>query len=126
MMAVSCQRIVLSVDEWSPHVFVAPISMKDVGHIPSYVYIYKLHVLLCVCKHTYIYIIKHKNRNERRENNLFLYPTLEAIALHSGEQRNNFKLVELIPCLCFRLTTQVTIWDEVLDSEEGCVYMREK
>lgn len=28
--------------------------------------------------------------------NFFLYPTLEAIALNDVEQRNNFKLVELL------------------------------
>lgn len=37
----------------------------------------------------------------------FLYPTLEPIALSNGEQRNSFKPVELLLCLCFILTTHI-------------------
>lgn len=88
-----------------------PISMKGFEHIPSFVYIFKLHILLCVCIYTHIHVCykTYKGRNERGENSLFLYATLEAIALGNGEERNNFKLVELLSCLCFRVTTQAVI-----------------
>lgn len=76
--------------------------MNDFEHIPSYVYIYKLHV--CIYYKTYT-----KIEVKEEKINFFLYPTSEAIALSNVEQRNNFKLVELLSCLCFRLTTQAEI-----------------
>lgn len=67
--------------------------MKDFEHIPSYMYIYKLHVLLCV----YLYYETYTKIEMKEEKiEFFLYPTLEAIALNDVEQRNNFKLVELL------------------------------
>lgn len=62
-------------------------------------------MLNVLCLYIHRVIIKHIKMKRRK-----LYPTLEAIALSDGEQRNNFKLAELLLCLCFILTTHVAIW----------------
>lgn len=43
------------------------------------------------------------------KTNFFLYSLYRPFALSNGEQRNNFKLVKLLPCLYFRVTTQAAM-----------------
>lgn len=57
----------------------------------------------------YIHSIKYIKIEMEEKTNFFLYSLYRPFALSNGEQRNNFNLVKLLPCLYFRVTTQAAM-----------------